>query len=121
MNVEWGAIIVALIAAIGSALTVVIQARSSKPKTEASTADSIAEAAKKVVEMQNNQMATMEAKISKLECEVLGLRRYTKLLRSGVNKLVKQIEKHGLEPEWTPDELPVVEDIIAELYENKQN
>ena len=111
MSSEWVAIIVALVTAAGAAFTVMYQSRKRQPKERASTAESITEAARKVVEMQTIQMDKMSEQIAELDNDMNRLRDYVRLFRAGVRKLVMQVEELGITPAWTPDELPPIEDV----------
>jgi len=110
MSTEWIAIIGAVITALISAFTVIYQTRKKQPEQAATTTDSIAEAARKVVEMQAQQLERMQERLDEVDEELAKLRNYIRLFRSGVRKLVKQVEECGVEPAWTPDELPSIED-----------
>ena len=111
MSPEWVAIIVSLVTAAGAAFTVIYQSRKRQPKEKASTAESITEAARKVVEMQTEQMEKMSVQIAELDDDMSRLRNYVRLFRAGVRKLVLQVEELGITPAWTPDELPPIEDV----------
>ena len=111
MSSEWIVILGALVTAVVSAVTVLYQTKKKQPQARASTTDSIADAARKVVEMQSKQIEKMAVQIADLDQEMNSLRNYVRLFRSGVKKLVTQLEDAGIEPAWTPDELPLIEDI----------
>lgn len=110
MNTEIISLVGSAIAALLSFFTVIYTTRSKKPQQEASTTDSIADAATKVVDLQAGQIEKMEEKIKIIEKEMRLLRNYVRIFRAGVKKLVNQVEEQGLEPEWHPDELPPIED-----------
>lgn len=110
MSSEWIILFGALVTAVFSAFTVIYQTKKKHPQTVASTTDSIAEAARKVVEMQSKQIERMAEQIADLDHEMNSLRNYVRLFRSGVKKLTTQLEDAGIEPAWTPDELPLIED-----------
>jgi peptidoglycan hydrolase CwlO-like protein len=111
MNDIWIPVIIAVISGIASVIAVGLQVRKDKKKDDASALDSISGAAKQVVEMQANQIATMAQKIEDLDCEMDKLRKYVRLFRSGVKKLTNQLEEAGIEPDWTPDELPPIDEL----------
>ena len=111
MSSEWIVILGALVTAVFSAVTVIYQTKKKQPQARASTTDSITEAARKVVEMQSKQIERMAEQIADLDHEMTSLRNYVRLFRVGVKRLVVQLEDAGIEPVWTPDELPPIEDI----------
>lgn len=110
MSAEWVAIIGAILTALISAFTVIYQTRKKEPEQEASTTDSIAEAARKVVEMQALQLDKMQKRMDEMEKDIKKLRNYVRLFRAGVKKLTEQVHEFGVEPVWTPDDLPPIED-----------
>lgn len=111
MSTEFIALIGAVITALISAFTVIFQTIKKQQGQQAQSTDSIADAATKVVQMQNAQIESMEGKIEELECEMKKLRRYVKMFRSGVKKLTQQVEECGVDPVWTPEELPPYDEI----------
>jgi len=118
MSTEWIAVIASIITAGFSAFAVIYRMRKEEPKVEASAAESITNAATVVVEMQNRQIDNLMEKVDELDKKYTELseeherlRNYIKLFRAGVKKLVNQVEDLGIEPVWTLEELPPLDEI----------
>lgn len=106
-NSAWE-IIVAILSLIGGGAGVLAWIRfpQEKKKVEADTYKTLSETVTELSETVKNQGAEMEkikAKNNELEIKVEELEDENKNLLRGVNRLVNQIRKAGLEPVWTPD------------------
>lgn len=111
MTTELIALLGALITACISALTVIYQTRRKQTQVDAGAAESITDAAQRVVEMQSAQIDKLAKQVESLNCEMDKLRKYVRMFRKGVKDLVHQLEEVGIEPVFDPDDLPPIEDV----------
>lgn len=122
----WIPLVVAFVSGALSIYSIILQNKAKKEQQELEvaadvikkpleTVESITSAAQEIVELQLKQVENQKIRIKELEEEVEKLAKeykrilnYMRLLRSGIKKLVKQIEDLDCEPVWTPEELPAI-------------
>jgi len=104
----WLQIILAIISVLGGAAGIMawFKAPAEIKKTKSDTYETLSNTINNLSERmdaQNKKIDEQDQKIDALEKEVDMLQDENIALKRGVNRLVNQIRREGLEPIWTPD------------------